>query len=59
MKKLAVIVALVLFVLVAWLFRYNVSTGVEIAYVLDRWTGKMVVCVTDKCVPVNRAKPWR
>ena len=59
MKKLIVIMALVLFVLVAWLFRYNVSSGAEVAYVLDRWTGKMVMCVADRCLSVNHASSWR
>lgn len=57
MKKLIVVVALVLFVLVAWFFRYDVSTGAEAAYVLDRWTGKIVMCFGDECLSVNHTKP--
>lgn len=58
MKKAIGISTAVLVVTLAYLFRYDVDASATannrpIAYVLDRWTGNMTVCVYKKCSDVE------
>jgi hypothetical protein len=41
------VIALIVF---AWMFRYDVkATGSDNAFVVDRWTGKMHLCLGSHC----------
>jgi hypothetical protein len=41
----------------AWMFRYDVLQGSRNAFILDRWTGKMILCIEDHCAPLATFMP--
>jgi len=57
-KHLAILGVIVTLSLAAWFFRYDVSGGsLGPAYILDRWTGKVVMCIGDNCTTIHHTRP--
>lgn len=51
------IVALLVAAGAAWMLRYDVLPAASMAFILDRWSGQIIICEKAGCVPIEDAMP--